>query len=94
MLYMVTARFKPGMEAQHEALSVEFGEHMRQPLLHIRLVGSLLDDTGARSGVLLVMEAGDRSQVDHFLESSPYKQAGLYGDVEIDILQIEAGGLK
>ena len=94
MLYMVTARFKPGMEAQHEALSVEFGEHMRQPLLHIRLLGGLLDDAGARAGVLLMMEADDRSQVDHFLEGSPYKEAGLYRDVEIDSLQIEAGGLK
>ena len=94
MLYLVTARFKPGVEAQHAALAGEFGDHMRQPLLRIRLVGALFDEQGAREGVLLMMEADDRAQVEHFLEISPYRQAGLYRSVEIDVLQIEAGGLK
>jgi uncharacterized protein YciI len=94
MLYMVTARFKPGMEAQHEALSGDFGEHMRQPLLHIWLVGALLDDAGGRAGVLLMMEAEERAQVERFLDSSPYSQAGLYRSIDIDVLRIEAGGLK
>ncbi len=94
MLYVITARFKPGMETQHAALSMEFGEHMRQPLLHVHLVGALFDDAGVREGVLLMMEADDRAQVDRFLENSPYNQAGLYRSVDVDVLQIEAGGLK
>ena len=94
MLYMVTARFKPGMEAQHAALAGEFGQHMRQPLLKIRLVGALQDEQGARIGVLLMMEADDRAQLDHFLEQSPYARERLYQSTEVDVLQIEAGGLK
>jgi hypothetical protein len=94
MLYMVTARFKPGMEAQHEALEVDFGEHMRQPFLHIRLVGSLLDDSGGRAGMLMLMETDDRAQLDHFLEISPYNSAGLYSSLDVDVLRIEAGGLN
>jgi uncharacterized protein YciI len=94
MLYMVTARFKPGVEEQHAALSGEFGQHMRQPLLHIRMVGALVDDKGVRKGVLMMMEASDRARLDSFLESSPYRQAGLYKSIDIDVLQVEAGGLK
>lgn len=94
MLYMVTARFKPGVEERHTALSGEFGQHMRQPLLHIRMVGALVDEAGARRGVLMMMEAEGRTQLDKFLETSPYRQAGLYRSVDIDVLQIEAGGLK
>ena len=90
MLYMVTARFKPGVEAQHAALAGEFGDHMRQPLLSIRLVGALADEAGNREGVLLMMETEDRSQLDHFLEISPYSQAGLYRSVDVDVLNIEA----
>lgn len=94
MFYMVTARFKPGVEAQHTALAAEFGEHISQPLLHIRLAGALLGMTGSREGVVLMMEAENRAQLDHFLEMSPYGREGLYARVDIDLLQIEAGGLK
>jgi len=94
MLYMVTARFKPGMEAQHEALTTAFGDHLRQPLLHIHLVGALLDEAGARKGLFVLMEADDRAQLDHFLEMSPYNSAGLYSSLAVDVARIEAGGLK
>jgi uncharacterized protein YciI len=94
MLYMVTARFKPGKEAEHAALASEFGDHMGQPLLHIRLVGAMKDEAGKPVGVHLLMEADSRAQVDHFLDQSPYKQAGLYKSIEVDELEIEAGGLN
>jgi uncharacterized protein YciI len=95
MLYSVIARFKPGMEAERDALHEQFGDHLRQPLMHIRLAGAVRHaDTGERQGVLLLIEADDRRQVDHFLELSPYAKAGLYERVYIDELEIEAGGLN
>ncbi|MEI9891337.1 MAG: YciI family protein [Caulobacteraceae bacterium] len=94
MLYLVTARFKPDVEDQHAALAPAFNDHMAQPLLRIRMVGALVDGTGRREGVLLMMEADGRAEVDHFLADSPYARAGLYRSVDIDVLQIEAGGLK
>ena len=94
MLYMVTARFKPGVEERHAALAGEFAQHMRQPLLRIRMVGALLDDAGEKAGVLMMMEADGRASLDHFLDISPYVREGLYKSVTIDVLQIEAGGLK
>ena len=94
MLYMVTARFKPGVEERHAALAGEFAQHMRQPILRIRMVGALLDDKSEKAGILMMMETDEREQLDHFLEISPYVREGLYASVSIDVLQIEAGGLK
>jgi uncharacterized protein YciI len=93
MLYAVKARFRPGTEEQRDALATDFSEHLRQPLLHIRLFGGLLDERGVRDGMLMLMEADSRDQLQHFLDESPYNKDGLYQDVEIDELQIEAGRL-
>ena len=95
MMYSVIARFKPGVETERDALHGEFGDHLRQPLMHIRLAGAIRHaDTGEREGVLLLIEAADRAAVDHFLKLSPYAKAGLYDRVFIDELVIEAGGLN
>jgi uncharacterized protein YciI len=95
MLFSVIARFKPGVEAARDALHEQFGDHLRQPLLHIRLTGALRHtQSGERQGVLLLIEADDRRAVDHFLELSPYGQAGLYERVYVDELAIEAGSLN
>ena len=93
-LYAVTARFKPGVDAERDALHADFGEHMRQPLLHIRLVGALCDANGKRTGILMLMEAQERAHLDHFLNISPYGAAGLYARIDVDAVQIEAGGLN
>ena len=95
MLFSVIGRFKPGMEAERDALHERFGDHLRQPLMHIRLAGAMRDtETGERQGVLLLIEADGRQAVDHFLGLSPYAQAGLYEQVDVDELVIEAGGLN
>jgi uncharacterized protein YciI len=93
MLYAVKARFRPGTEERRDALATDFSEHLRQPLLHIRLFGGLLDERGVRDGMLMLMEADGRDQVQRFLDESPYTKDGLYRDVEIEELQIEAGSL-
>lgn len=95
MLFSVFGRFKTGVEAQRDALHEQFSDHLRQPLLHIRLAGAVRHaDTGERQGVLMLIEAQDRRAVDHFLGLSPYAQAGLYERVYVDALVIEAGGLN
>jgi uncharacterized protein YciI len=95
VLYSVIARFKPGVEAERDALHEAHSDHLRQPLLHIRLAGTIRNaDTGERAGVMLLIESDTREAVDHFLELSPYKAAGLYERIYIDELVIEAGGLN
>jgi uncharacterized protein YciI len=95
MLFSVVGRFKPGVEAERDALHEQFSDHLRQPLMHIRLAGVVRDaDTGDRKGVLLLIEADDRQAIHHFLEESPYAKEGLYEGVDVDELVIEAGGLN
>lgn len=93
MLFAVKARFRPGTEERRASLAADFGQHIRQPLLHIRLVGALVDGDGRRTAVLMLMEADDREQLHHFVMQSPYAEAGLYQNVDVDELQIEAGSL-
>ncbi len=93
-LYALTARFKLGSEGQRSGLATDFGDHMRQPLLHIRLVSVLLDDAGKRTGLLILMEAQGRDVVERFLQSSPFEKAGVYESVIIEEARIEAGGLN
>jgi uncharacterized protein YciI len=93
MLYAVKAHFRPGTEERRNALATEFSQHIRQPLLHIRLLGALLDGNGRRNGLLMLMEADGRELVQNFLDQSPYSREELYEDLDIDELQIEAGSL-
>jgi uncharacterized protein YciI len=93
MLFAVKAHFRPGTEERRAALSAQFSEHIGQPLLHIRLLGVLLDDDGRRSGMLMLMEAESREPVQHCIDQSPYTREGVYDRLEIEELQIEAGSL-
>jgi uncharacterized protein YciI len=93
MLFAVKAQFRPDTEERRAALSTEFSQHIRQPLLHIRLLGALLDGNGRRSGILMLMEADSRELVQNFLDQSPFTREKVYAGLEIDELQIEAGSL-
>jgi uncharacterized protein YciI len=93
MLYAVTGRFRPGTEEQRAALSAEFSQHVGQPLLHIRLLGALLDGSGRRTGMMMLMEAEAPEHVQSFIDESPFARERLYDALDIDELQIEAGSL-
>lgn len=50
----------------------------------IRIAGPYLDETASEMrGSLLIIEAADKSAVEVLLDADPYKQAGLFADVEI-----------
>jgi uncharacterized protein YciI len=93
MLFAVKARFRPDTEERRAALSSEFSQHIGQPLLHIRLIGALLDGDGRRSGMLMLMEADGRELVQNFLDESPFTREGVYQALEIEEFQIEVGSL-
>jgi hypothetical protein len=92
VLFFGVARFRPGVQAQHEALKSSFSAHMMQPLNpRIRLAAAILDDSGAQSGVFMLLEADSIGAIRQFLKDSPYAQANLYERIEIDALQLEVG---
>jgi uncharacterized protein YciI len=94
MLILGVARFKPGMQAQHEALMSGLNAHMMQPLNpRIRLAGPLLDDTGAPSGIFMLFEADSIETVRQFAADGPYAMAHLYERIDLDALRLEVGRL-
>lgn len=93
MLYSVMAMFRPGAEAGRQAAHAAYSFHVSQRHPRVRLGGPLLNDEGARVGVLLLVDADSRAEVDSFVARSPYTQAGLYERVEVHVLDVEVGGL-
>ena len=93
MLFTVHALFKPDIEARREAAHADFNDHLRQPVLRIRLACALHDEAGRRTGLLILIEAPDRAAVEGLIASSPYTKADLYQRVEIDLTEVEAGSL-
>jgi uncharacterized protein YciI len=90
LLYSVYATFKPDSEARRLELHEQYNDHLMQRFIQIRLGGPLFED-GRRAGVLLLIEADDIEKVRHFVQLSPYEEAGLYESVEIRRLDVEVG---
>lgn len=93
MLFALTGRFRPDVEAERDARHEAFGEHIAQRSPRVRMAASIRDAAGARRGAFILLEAEDVAQAQRFLEASPYHQAGLYERVDIDLLEVEVGSL-
>jgi len=94
MLFVGVARFKPGVQSEHDMLRSAFNAHLMQPLNpRIRLAGPTFDKSGLLSGVFMLLEADSAQTVQHFVENSPYAHAGLYDRIDIDAVEFEIGHL-
>jgi len=94
MLFVGVARFKPGVQSQHDTLRSAFNAHLMQPLNpRIRLAGPIFDKSGSLSGVFMLLESDSAQTVQDFIENSPYAHAGLYERIDIDAVQFEIGHL-
>lgn len=91
MLFCLYARFKPDVEQRRDALHELFNEHLMQRFIQIHLGAPLFDDQGRRSGILMVIEADDIEKVRHFLRISPYAEADLYENVDIQRMDLQVG---
>ena len=91
MMFVVTGQFKPGAEAERQAIHERYNEHLMQHGAHVRFGGPLFDKDGGRCGVLLVVEVHDRRAADDFLQASPYQAAGLYARTWIEEIRPEIG---
>ena len=94
MLFVVTGYFKPGAEAERLEIHERYNEHLMQRVAHVRFGGPLLDDNGARTGVMLVIDVADRQTAEAFLSSSPYEAAGLYARTDVTEIRPEIGSLR
>jgi uncharacterized protein YciI len=91
MQFVVAGRFRPDAEAEREAIHQAFNEHLGQRAARTHFGGPLYDETGRRSGVLLIVEAADWTIARHFLAQSPYQQAGLYDWTLVSEIRPEVG---
>ena len=93
MMFVCVARFKPGTDEKRKPLEPAFYVHLEQRTTRIRLGGPIKDDSGARAGIFLLIDAHDRAAAENLVSESPFTAAGLYQSVEITPVDIEIGSL-
>lgn len=57
----------------------------------VKFGGPFLDDNGNMIGSLSILEADSVEQVEEFVASDPYRQAGLLGSVDIRPWRLTVG---
>src|SRR3954453_22730719 len=73
MLFLGVAHFRSGTQKKHDALIGAFSAHLMQPMNpRIRLAGPIFDDSGARSGLFMLLEADSIETIRSFLKHGPY----------------------
>jgi uncharacterized protein YciI len=91
MQFVVAGLFRADAEAEREAIHEAFNEHLAQRAARTHFGGPLYDETGRRTGVLLILEASDWATARHFLAQSPYQAAGLYDWTLVSEIRPEVG---
>ena len=91
MLFVWIGFIKPGSETISQEVNAQSNEFLSQPYLKLRTVGPLCDENGRRAGMMLMFEADDRSAAQAFVDSSPYKRAGLYDEYHLYEYRDEIG---
>jgi uncharacterized protein YciI len=92
MLVLGVARFRPGVQHQHELHRAAFSAHLMQPLNpRICLAGPMFEASGAPSGLFMLFETDAIETLHRFLDQSPYAQADLFERVDFDVVQVEVG---
>jgi len=57
--------------------------YVRSQPVSVKLAGPRLDEAGAPSGSILVVEADDLAAAQSFIAGDPYKGAGVFAQCEI-----------
>ena len=83
--FSIYALDRPGMSEKRQALRPSHRERLR---LHdhpvkVHVGGPMLDEQGAMIGTLLIIEAGNREQVQSYLAGDPYVAADLFQTLDI-----------
>jgi uncharacterized protein YciI len=72
------------LRLEHYADHRAFVETAPEYGLHIMLSGPLQSDDGEiMTGSLLIIEAPDRTSVEHFVKADPFVRAGLWENITI-----------
>jgi uncharacterized protein YciI len=83
MLYVILCTDKPGqltLRQQHRPAHLAYLAQYEDRLF---AAGPTLDDAGAMSGSLLILDFADRAEAEAFSAGDPYAKAGLFDRLEI-----------
>ncbi|TAL98478.1 MAG: YciI family protein [Paraburkholderia sp.] len=85
MFFAVIARDHPDSTALRAQTKVRHSAHLNAAADGLRVLqtGPLLDESGAETGSLLILEADAIEAAQSFMNADPYAQAGLFAQVEI-----------
>jgi len=83
MLFAFVLHDAPGMAARRVEVRPEHKAYLAAVADRIAFAGPLLDDTGAMSGSLLVIDFADRTAALAWLAAEPFTRAGVYGSSEV-----------
>jgi uncharacterized protein YciI len=73
----------PGMAARRLEIRPEHKAYLAAVAERIAFAGPLLDDAGAMTGSLLVIDFADRAAALAWLEAEPFTRAGVYGSRQV-----------
>jgi len=73
----------PGMAARRLEIRPERKAYLAAVAERIAFAGPLLDDAGAMTGSLLVIDFADRAAALAWLEAEPFTRAGVYGSRQV-----------
>jgi uncharacterized protein YciI len=76
--FILICQDRPGALALRMATREAHLAHVADNAAIVRAAGPLLDEDGAMTGSLFVLEASDAAAVDAFTAADPYRLAGLF----------------
>ena len=82
-LFCIIALDNPGALDKRVAVRPEHVAYLNSRMDIIRLAGPQLDAEGKMCGSLMVIEVADRAAAEAFSNGDPFKQQGVFGQVEI-----------
>ena len=83
MLFLVHATDKAGALDVRLANRDDHVAWLKNAGASVKAAGPWLNEAGEMAGSLLVIEAADRAALEAWLDTDPYKRAGLFDRVEI-----------
>ncbi|HUO22873.1 MAG TPA: YciI family protein [Caulobacteraceae bacterium] len=81
--YAVVCHDKPGALPLRTELRPKHREYLASLGEQVLLAGPLLDDQGLMCGSLFVIEAADEAGAEAFSQGDPFRQQGVFGQIEI-----------
>ena len=82
-LFAVLCHDKPGALDQRVAIRPQHRDYLLSLGEQVLLAGPLLDDQGLMCGSMFVIEADDAAGAEAFSQGDPFRQQGVFGQIEI-----------